>query len=119
MRRSEALVYALGIGHSNRASFVGRGDRDAEWSQMNVLRGFSDDTGGRAELIDDLNGAGRRPCDADDRAIRHRVAAAVHARLLSAGERGTRQVAAGAGHDFVPRLRSSRATRVCRPVTRR
>lgn len=59
VQRSETLVYALGIGHSGRESLVGRIIAAVNGPQMGLLRALAGDSGGRAELVDDLNGAGR------------------------------------------------------------
>jgi VWFA-related protein len=59
VQRSETLVYALGIGHSGRESLVGRIVAAVNGPQMGLLRALAGDSGGRAELVDDLNGAGR------------------------------------------------------------
>jgi Ca-activated chloride channel family protein len=59
--QSEALVYALGIGHSGRESLRGRIVAALSGPQMGLLRAFADASGGRAELVDDINGSGREP----------------------------------------------------------
>jgi Ca-activated chloride channel family protein len=59
VQRSEALVYALGIGHSGRDSLRGRVVAALNGPQMGLLRSFADASGGRAELVDDINGGGR------------------------------------------------------------
>lgn len=59
VQQSEALVYALGIGHSGRESLRGRIVAALNGPQMSVLRSFADASGGRVELVDDINGAGR------------------------------------------------------------
>ena len=55
VQRSEALVYALGIGRSNRGSVMNRMMAKLSGPQMDVLRGFTDDTGGRSELVDGID----------------------------------------------------------------
>lgn len=59
VQQSEALVYALGIGHGGRDSLRGRIIAALNGPQMDLLRSFADASGGRAELVDDVNGAGR------------------------------------------------------------
>lgn len=59
VQQSEALVYALAIGHSNRDSFVGRIAAKLNGPRMGLLRDLTESSGGRAELVDDLNGSGR------------------------------------------------------------
>jgi Ca-activated chloride channel family protein len=59
VQQSEALVYALGIGHSGRDSLRGRIVAALNGPQMDLLRSLADASGGRAELVDDINGTGR------------------------------------------------------------
>jgi VWFA-related protein len=58
-QQSEALVYALGIGHAGRDSLRGRIVAALNGPQMDLLGSFADASGGRAALVDDVNGAGR------------------------------------------------------------
>jgi len=58
-QQSEAMVYALAIGHAGRDSLRGRIVAAMTAPQMSLLRGFADASGGRAALVDDVNGAGR------------------------------------------------------------
>ncbi len=66
-RKSEVIVYALGIGHGERGSFghggghdggiFGRRNRDTV--DMDVLRTFAEATGGEAFLLEDAHRGGR------------------------------------------------------------
>lgn len=52
VRKSEVLVYCLGIGHGERGSFGHLLGRDQDAVDINVLRSFSDATGGRSYLLE-------------------------------------------------------------------
>ena len=65
--RSEALVYALGIGHGSRGSFGhpvfgggfgGFGGHDEDTVDMGVLRGLADASGGQSILLEDAHRGG-------------------------------------------------------------
>lgn len=60
--RSEALVYAFGIGHGSRGSFghdpFGRA-RQRDAVDLGVLRDFAEPTGGRAYLLEEAHRDGR------------------------------------------------------------
>ncbi len=51
-RKSEVLIYCLGIGHGERGSFGHLRGRDPDAIDINVLRSFSDSTGGRSYLLE-------------------------------------------------------------------
>ena len=57
-RRSEVLIYCLGIGHGERGSFGHIFGRDKDAVDINVLRSFSDATGGRSYLLEGEHHAG-------------------------------------------------------------
>ena len=63
-RKSEVVIYALGIGHGEKGSFghdlggiFGRQDKDE--IDMRVLNGFADATGGRAFYLENAHAGGR------------------------------------------------------------
>lgn len=51
-KKAEVLIYCLGIGHGERGSFGHLQGRDKDAVDINVLRSFSDATGGRSYLIE-------------------------------------------------------------------
>ena len=57
-KKSEVLVYCLGIGHGGRGSFGHILGRDKDAVDINVLRSFSDATGGRSYLLEGEHHAG-------------------------------------------------------------
>jgi len=59
VQESEAMVYALGIGHSGRDSLRGRVVAALNGPQIGLLRSIAEISGGRADLVDDVNGSGR------------------------------------------------------------
>lgn len=58
IEQSEALVYALAIGHSGRPTALGRFVAAINRPQMSLLGSWADTSGGRAELVDDVNRSG-------------------------------------------------------------
>ena len=58
--RSEALVYALGLGHGGRGSF----GHDPDAVDIRTLRTIAEPTGGRAELLEDPHAGGIDRVDA-------------------------------------------------------
>lgn len=58
-QRSEALVYALGIAHQGSETWRERLVAAFNQPRMQLLRSLTDPSGGRAELINDVNGSGR------------------------------------------------------------
>lgn len=51
-RKSEVLLYAVGIGHGERGSFGHAGRADADIVDSALLRSFADPTGGRSVVIE-------------------------------------------------------------------
>ncbi len=51
-KKAEVLIYCLGIGHGERGSFGHLSGRDKDEVDINVLKSFSDATGGRSYLIE-------------------------------------------------------------------
>jgi VWFA-related protein len=52
VRKSEVLIYALGIGHGNRGSFGHRGLQSSDEVDLSVLNALADASGGRSFYLD-------------------------------------------------------------------
>lgn len=57
-RRSEVIVYAMGIGHSEKGSF-GHDSQTKDEVDMRVLNAFADATGGRGFFLENAHSGGR------------------------------------------------------------
>ena len=57
-RRSEVLIYCIGIGHGERGSFGHDRDLPGDKVDIRVLRSFSDSSGGRSALIEGAHHSG-------------------------------------------------------------
>ncbi|MEW5976319.1 MAG: VWA domain-containing protein [Acidobacteriota bacterium] len=62
VKKSEVLVYCLGIGHGERGSFGHLFDIEKDTVDIQVLRAFSDASGGRSYLLEGEHHAGGVDC---------------------------------------------------------
>lgn len=62
-KKSEVIIYALGIGHGEKGSFHALGGQSNDTVDMKVLRAFADVTGGNAYVLENAHEDGRDRVD--------------------------------------------------------
>lgn len=62
-RKSEVIIYALGIGHGKKGSFHILGGQTNDTVDMKVLRAFTEATGGNAYFLENAHEVGRDSID--------------------------------------------------------
>ncbi len=62
-RKSEVIIYALGLGHGEKGSFHTLGGQSDDTVDMKVLRAFADATGGKAYFLENAHESGEDRID--------------------------------------------------------